>query len=297
MRTIKHVADATPFNVNQNNIRLFRAIGSVDIDGQGVQHDIAEIDPFIFLDEAFIEGEVSSSFRKHPHTGLTAVTYLLEGVSHAWDNLHGATPDLNHAGGVYCIDAGKGIVHGEAPVEGERNVRLLQLWYNPGIYDSQLPSARYQLFQPNELPIYEDQQIWAKVIIGNAFGLTSPVSTRWPIQYVHLKVAPHQTHLIKIQDATWHGFIYVIRGKGKFGENKTIGEPQQCMILGLEKAVSIRVTNTSSEVLEFIFATGKPHHKKFIKLLGHGGAVVTDTEKKARAFMQDYENNSEDFGR
>jgi hypothetical protein len=26
-------------------------------------------------------------------------------------------PELNHAGGVYCVDAGKGIVHGEASFE------------------------------------------------------------------------------------------------------------------------------------------------------------------------------------
>ena len=31
--------------------------------------------------------------------------------------------------------------------------------------------------------------------------------------------------------------------------------------------------------LEFILATGKPHHKPFVKLLGHGGAIVADTDR------------------
>lgn len=127
MQQITQVVSSTPIHTEQKNTRVLRVIGSVDIDGQGVEHDIVDIDPFLLLDESLIDGKLSTSFRKHPHTGLVAVTYLLEGTAHAWDNIHGATPDLNRAGGVYCVDAGRGIVHGEAPIEGIRCVRLLQL--------------------------------------------------------------------------------------------------------------------------------------------------------------------------
>ena len=296
MRSISKVIQATPISTSQSSMNLSRVIGTVDIDGQGTKHAIADIDPFIFLDDATIQGELNSSFKKHPHTGLAAVTYLLEGTAHAWDNIHGATPDLNHAGGVYCVDSGSGIVHGEAPIEGVRKVRLLQMWFNPGLDQLPLPKASYQLFQPDQLPIYQDEQLWAKVIIGTAFDLGSPVASRWPIQYLHLKLSPHHQFTMNIPSESWQGFMYIIHGQGKFGNNEIIGQPMDCLVLGSELSNEIQVENTSEQTLEFIFATGKPHQQAFAKLLGHGGAIVADTAENARKWMQTYENDPTHFG-
>jgi redox-sensitive bicupin YhaK (pirin superfamily) len=296
MRTIVKATPPTPIVIGQSPMKLWRIIGTVDIDGQGTEHAIEQVSPFILLDDAIIEGKMSSSFQKHPHTGLVAVTYLLEGTIHAWDNIYGATPDLNHAGGVYCIDSGRGIVHGEEPVEGMRHVRLLQMWFNPGLDKQPLPKASYQLFQPNELPIYQNEQLWAKIIIGKAFDLTSPVVSRWPIQYLHLKLASHQTCILKIPKDSWQGFIYIIAGHGKFGKNKIIGQPKECLVLGSELSEEIQLENTSSQILELIFATGKPQLQPFTKLLGFGGAIIADTEANARKWMQAYEKDPEHFG-
>lgn len=296
MRSILQAVQASPVALNNTSVRLQRVIGTIDIDGKGTQHAIAAVDPFIFLDEAEFEGQISSSFTKHPHTGLTAVTYLLEGTAHAWDNMHGATPELNQAGGVYCIAAGKGIVHGEAPVAGIRKVRLLQMWFNPGIYELPLPKSNYQLFQPQELPIFEDEGLWAKVIIGAAFQLKSPVLTPWPIQYLHVKLAPQQNYSFPIPEANWQGFIYILEGQGIFGSNKITGKKGQCLVLGEEQSLSIPMRNNEDTPLVFLVATGQPHQKSFYKLLGYGGALVANTESHARSWMQDYENNPDRFG-
>lgn len=296
MRSIAQLHNVTRFNTDKKNMQLFRVIGTTDIDGSGIQHELSDIDPFIFLDDALIEGELTTSFNKHPHTGLAAISYLLKGTGHAWDNIHGATPDLNRAGGVYCINSGKGVVHGEAPIEGVRKLRLLQLWFNPGIYDSPLPQAQYQLFQPNELPIYEDDKLWVKIIIGTGFGCTSPVESVWPIQYLHVKLTPKQEHIFQIAELDWQGFIYIINGNGEFGTNKISGSVEQCLVIGSEASDTIPIKNVGQSSLEFILATGKPHHKPFVKLLGHGGAIVADTEKNARDFMRQYERDPEHFG-
>ena len=170
------------------------------------------------------------------------------------------------------------------------------MWFNPGIYDLPLPTANYQLFQPKDLPVYQDENIWAKVIIGDAFHLTSPVITRWPIQYLHIKLAPGKTYQLNIPDTTWQGFIYIISGQGQFGANKSVGTTQQCLVLGSEATSAIEIHNTHSTPLECIFGIGAPHHKPFVKLLAHGGAIVADTEAHARAWMQEYEQDPEHFG-
>jgi len=296
MRTIKELVEVIPFGPKNEAMQLFRVIGTVDIDGQGTLHQLGQVDPFIFLDDAIIRGELPTTFKKHPHTGLIAVTYLLEGEMHAWDNIHGVTQDLNRAGGVYCVNAGRGIVHGEAPIEGVRQLRLLQLWYCPDIYQSQLPQASYQLFQPDKIPVYQDEKLWVKVIIGHAFNLSSPVISPWPIQYLHIKIAGGNNVDFTIPDSSWQGFIYVINGKGQFGANQVLGLEKQCLTIGLEKSTTLTVKNSESIPLEFILATGKPHHQSFVKLLGHGGAIVADTESHARDAMKLYEVDPENFG-
>ncbi|TAL63347.1 MAG: hypothetical protein EPN84_05105, partial [Legionella sp.] len=258
--------------------------------------EVEHVDPFIFLDDGLIEGELPESFAKHPHTGLTAVTYLLEGTAHAWDNQHGNTPDLNRAGGVYCINSGRGVVHGEAPIAGVRKLRTLQLWFNPNIYKDLLPQAHYQLFQPDELPVYQDEKMWAKVIIGKGFNLTSPVQTSWPIQYQHFKLAPGKEHQLEINDKDWQGFIYTVKGKGHFGTNNVLAKAQDLLILGAEPSITLSVKNECEDTLEFVIAAGQPHHKPFVKLLGHGGALIAASEEQARASMKQYEADPEHFG-
>ncbi len=164
MRNIVDVHNATVFNTEKPGMQFYRVIGSLDMNRRGVEHSIADIDPFIFLDDALIEGDLSSVFHKHPHAGLAAVTYLLEGTARAWDNIHGASPRPNQAGGVYCLHAGRGVVHGEAPYEGIKKIRLLQMWFNLGIDALPLPMAQTQLYEPSELPVFQDDHgmIWTK---------------------------------------------------------------------------------------------------------------------------------------
>lgn len=296
MTIIECVQAATPFATDKENMKLMRVIGTTDIEGKGVQHAIHDIDPFLFLDDASVHGELPTTFSKHPHTGLTAVSYLLEGTAHAWDNLHGATRSLNRAGGIYCINAGKGVVHGEAPVEGVRNMRLLQLWFNPGIYDVPLPTASYQLYQPHELPTLEDKSTWIKVLIGSVLGKTSPLKTSWPIQYLHLKVGPKSDYSFPLQYPDWQGFIYVVQGEGIFGDHIS-GKTNDCLVLKPGSPTELSISNPTAEPLEFVLALGKPHNKPFIKLLGHGGAIVASSEDKAREQMRTYERNPENFGK
>ena len=72
---------------------------------------------------------------------------------------------------------------------------------------------------------------------------------------------------------------------------------QQCLILGDEPTTSLEIKNRDDKPLEFVLATGQPHHQSFVKLLGHGGAIVADTEEYARSLMAQYEKNPDDFGR
>ena len=297
MRTIKDVITVTNINSQNKALRLSRVIGTIDIEGKGTSHSLFDVDPFIFLDDAFIQNSSSSSFKKHPHSGLIAVTYLLEGSINAWDNIYGDVPDLNHAGGAYCVHTGQGIVHGEKPVAGINKIRLLQLWIQSPLTYTCLPKASYQIFQPNEIPLFANEDFSVKVIIGEAYGLTSPVNTLQPLQYLHIKLKTKESKNFNIVDNNWTGFIYILNGNGQFGSNAINGISQQCLVLGNENSNIIPIQNTASYDLEFIIATGRPNNRPYVKLLGHGGAFITDTQEQARSVMSKYKKDHDNFGK
>jgi quercetin 2,3-dioxygenase len=295
MDTISKVIAAKPFSFNTKNRQLFRVIGTTDIDGNGTEHELSDVDPIIFLDEAQIEGEVPETFNRHPHMGLAAISYLIKGEFRAWDNINGNAADLNRAGGVYYVDSGKGVVHGEAAAKGKRDARWLQLWINPGIYEKPRPMAHYQLFQPEDLPIHEDHGLWVKIIIGEGFNLKSPVNSGQPLQFLHIKLAPKVTKKFQLHNPKWQGFIYTLNGEGLFGVEQLRVMPRNCLVLEQDCSTMI-VQNPSNDDLEFVIVRGKPHNRSFYKLLGHGGALVADSKEDLRAAMTKFESESNNFG-
>jgi len=63
----------------RTNPTIPRLIGTVDIDGMGTAHPLAEVDPFILLDMAKINKNAMPPFGAHPHFGHSVATILLAG--------------------------------------------------------------------------------------------------------------------------------------------------------------------------------------------------------------------------
>ena len=84
----------------------------------------------------------------------------------------------------------------------------------------------------------------------------------------------------------------------KFAKEEISATVQDCIELANDEETAIKVTNPSeTEILEFVFISGKPHKRKFCKLLGHGGALVADTKTEVIEAMNKYETEGEDFGK
>ncbi len=297
MRTIAKKIPAQPFASNTEAKQSYRVIGTVDINHKGTEHPLADVDPFIFLDETIMRGDEPWPFPKHPHYGLVAMTYMLAGEMTPWDNKQGKNKNNNRAGGIYYINAGHGILHEEEPVISGGRLHWLQLWLNPNIYSDLLPDAFTIMKSPEEIPVYKSPESLVRIVIGSAFQLTSPLTSDWPIQYLHVQLQPDQTIELPLPEADWNGFIYVLNGTGEFGANKISAAKRDCLVLGNEISTKIAVINDSqSDVLEFVFLCGKPHLKPFYKILGSGGALIATSEEAARNAMHVYDNELNNFG-
>jgi redox-sensitive bicupin YhaK (pirin superfamily) len=151
------------------------------------------VGPFLFFDHF---GPISAGpednhdVRAHPHIGLATVTYLFEGAMEHRDST-GVVQRIE-PGAINWMTAGRGIVHSErtpADLRGRpRRSHGLQLWAALPADDEELePSFAHT---PAALiPRIEVGGAELRVLIGSAFGASSPVVVRSDTLYLDMQLA------------------------------------------------------------------------------------------------------------
>ncbi len=142
------------------------------------------VGPFLFLDHfgpVELAAGGASDVRPHPHIGLATVTYLLDGALLHRDST-GAVQRIE-PGAINWMTAGRGIVHSErAPADLRAHPRRLhgvQLWSALPAADEQA-EPHFQHAAAATLPRIELGGATVGLLVGSAFGASSPVATRSP---------------------------------------------------------------------------------------------------------------------
>ncbi len=149
--------------------------------------------PFVFFDHMgparFAPG-TGIDVRPHPHIGLATITYLFSGEIMHRDSL--GFVQAIQPGDVNWMTAGRGIVHSERTGAAERAsgslLHGLQLWIAlPQDHEETEPS----FFHHPEvaLPLIRRGETTLRLIVGSAFGATSPVKTFSPMFYLDAPMA------------------------------------------------------------------------------------------------------------
>jgi hypothetical protein len=137
------------------------------------------VGPFIFFDHF---GPVTETpgrehdVRPHPHIGLATVSYLFEGAMMHRDSLGNA--QLIEPGAINWMTSGRGIVHSERKpdrlVDQVYALHGLQLWTAlPLGHEEDEPSFAHT--PASAIPQVEAGRAQVRVLVGSAFGVTSPV--------------------------------------------------------------------------------------------------------------------------
>jgi redox-sensitive bicupin YhaK (pirin superfamily) len=148
------------------------------------QADRRAVGPFVFFDHfgpIDVAPGANHDVRPHPHIGLATLTYLFEGAIMHRDST-GIVQRIE-PGAVNLMTAGRGIVHSERTPKDllgqPHRSHGLQLWIAlPEAEEESAPS--FQHVAGASLPEVRLEAATARVIVGSAFGATSPVQTRSP---------------------------------------------------------------------------------------------------------------------
>jgi redox-sensitive bicupin YhaK (pirin superfamily) len=172
------------------------------------------IGPFVFFDHMgpVTEHEGNAhDVRPHPHIGLATVTYLFEGAMMHRDSIGSEQEIL--PGAINWMTAGRGIVHSERKpqrlLRGEFVNHGLQLW-------AALPQAQEEV-DPSfihtgaaDIPEVSEQGHAVRVLVGEAFGVRSPVATFAPTVYLDIHLPAGGT--IELPPLAQEQALYVALG-------------------------------------------------------------------------------------
>lgn len=174
------------------------------------------VGPFVFFDHMgpvdFPRGIARDvDVRPHPHIGLSTVTYLFDGEIMHRDSLASEQPI--RPGEMNWMTAGRGITHSERfekeRAEGGR-VHGIQSWVALPEKDEEVEPG-FVHYDAADLPQVEDAGLRARVLVGEAFGAKSGVTTLSPTLYVHIDLPEGKS--LALPDFYSERAVFIVSGE------------------------------------------------------------------------------------
>lgn len=173
------------------------------------------VGPWIFFDHfgpvTFPVGP-GVAVRPHPHINLATVTYLFDG-----EILHRDSLGFREAilpGDINLMVAGHGIVHSEREREDRtttsRELHGLQLWLALPVEDEET-DPEFLHYPATDIPSLIVEEVPVRVMIGCAYGVTSPVKTFAQTLYVEAELSAKQT--LVAPEGIDELAVYIVKGR------------------------------------------------------------------------------------
>ena len=255
-------------------------------DGAGVklkrvlgQPMLKRLDPFLMLDEFGSEDaqDYIAGFPQHPHRGFQTVTYMLNGKMGHKDSI--GNEGLIEDGGLQWMNAGKGIIHEEMPMQIEGKMRGFQLWVNLPASEK-MSAPGYQDIPTANIPeLRSSNGSLIRVLAGNYAGQEGAVTTQ------AVKPQFFDFHLVagevlKVATQTTHnGFLYVYEGAIEVAD-KLLNKGQ----LGVLDFTDELVLHTQ-HAARAIFVSGEPINEPVVQY----GPFVMNTQEEINQALRDFQ--------
>ncbi len=196
-----------------------------DLGGFGVRRLLPSphqhmIGPWIFFDHfgpTAMPPHKGVDIRPHPHLNMATVTYIIEGGMLHQDSTGAVQTIL--PGAVNVMFAGKGIVHSERTPTNLREtghtIQGLQLWLAlPEEIEEDDPAFYH--YGAEEVPTFSQGNVKGRVLMGQAYGIESPVKTFSQTLYVEATLPKGE--VLKTPSGVSEAGIYVVSGAVSSGD-------------------------------------------------------------------------------
>lgn len=209
---------------------------------------VKSIGPWIFFDHMgpanFPAGE-GINVRPHPHINIATVTYLFDGEILHQDSI-GSVQTIK-PGDLNLMVTGSGMVHSERESNDihhkPHSVHGLQLWMAlPEKYEEIEPAFYH--YSGKILPVQNINGVAVRVMIGEAFGITSPVKTFSSTLYIEAKLKAGQS--LTLPMAKERG-LYLVDGNVSLKDTQV--EKHAMVVLVEEEGIAVTANEDSQIAL------------------------------------------------
>jgi hypothetical protein len=218
------------------------------------------IGPFIFFDQmgpTVFEGDTAMDVRPHPHIGISTITWLFEGEIQHKDSL--GFELIIRPGEVNWMTAGRGIVHSERSPQSQRGVNAplagIQAWVALPREQEEIEPAFYH-YTADQIPQFDENGVRISLIVGKAFGQSSPVITQSPTLYAEINLEANKTFVVP--NVAEERGIYIYSGELVIAET-TFSEGSM-LVLHPEANIAIQALTDTKLMLLGGAAMDGPRH-------------------------------------
>lgn len=216
------------------------------------RRDNSNLSPFIGVDHAWMGGP---TFAPHPHSGLSAVSYLfLDSETGILNQDSIGTKNIIKPGGLHWTAAGKGIVHEEIPAEVSKTVHSLQIFVE--LKDKDM-SPQALTIEAEDVPTISIPGAHIRVPVGEYQTVVSPLLTPTNVTLLDVSLEPNSSIDIEVPKEQT---AFVLPVFGEFAiENQKFSLDSQKVPVVSPKATQQVVTVTATDLgATFAFFQGQP---------------------------------------
>jgi redox-sensitive bicupin YhaK (pirin superfamily) len=212
------------------------------------------VGPFVFFDHfgpAEFRAGHGLDVRPHPHIGLATVSYLFDGEIMHRDSLGTALPI--RPGEINLMTAGRGIVHSERTGTEMREtgspIHGLQMWVALPAAKEEMPPG-FAHHEVDEFPMVRGDGLFARVVMGEAYGEKSPVPTTHETLFVNMAMRPGAS--VPLDASHEERAIYTVRGTVEIAGDRF--EPGRLLVF----KPGDRITVNAIDDAHFVILGGAP---------------------------------------
>ncbi len=208
------------------------------------------------------------------------MTYMLNGKMGHKDSV--GNEGIIEDGGLQWMNAGKGIIHEEMPMQTKGQMRGFQLWVNLPASEK-MSAPGYADIPSKDVPeVSIGSSSMARVLAGNLNGQEGAVSTQ-AVKPQFFDIHLHADDTIDVPTSSHHnGFVYVYEGHVDIA-GKTLRKGQ-LGVLDFADALTLQ----SNENTKLIIVSGEPINEPVVQY----GPFVMNTEAEIKQALHDYQNGT-----
>jgi redox-sensitive bicupin YhaK (pirin superfamily) len=258
-------------------------------------------DPFLMCDYFFAEETTGPARHEddfpvdwHPHRGFDICSFLKSGVGRHGDSL--GNRETYSTPGMQWMSTGSGVEHAEAGATPKGDVMEgFQIWVNVP-RQNKMDDPRYGTVPTSGLPLVQlapendddgaGPAATARVLAGQAFGVTGPFETVQDVQMIDFELAPGTTLGFDVKEGLDTAILYVYQGRLKSlnDDSRPIkGGSVVLLDAGSDQRRGVKLSSAPDDRAHVMLFAGK----KLKEPIAWHGPIVMNTQEEVRQTIRE----------